>query len=206
MKLFVRSFLSSLLFLFFLPSTQAAETYQLDPKHTQIIWHINHLGFSNPSGKWIPEGTLIIDEKNPENSKVNATIKINELITGIPDLDKHLKSKDFFDTEKFPTATFVSNKISVTGKDTAKVDGKLTIRGISKPIILNVKFNKKGISPINNKLTIGFSATAELKRSDFGINAFLPALGDEVKLNIEAEGIKKEADQPKTQDKSTKTQ
>lgn len=192
MKLFfTKALLSIASLIFFLPTAHAAtQTYQLDPMHTQILWHANHLGFSHPSGKWMPEGTLVLDETKPENSKVNVIIKIKGLVTGIPDLDKHLQAKDFFDAANFPIATFVSKKVTKTGKDTAKVEGKLTIRNISKPIVLNVKFNKKGISPINNKMTVGFSATAKLKRSDFGINAFLPAVGDEVKLNIEAEGKK----------------
>jgi polyisoprenoid-binding protein YceI len=170
-------------------SAQAADTYVLDPSHTSVNWSINHFGFSNPSGKFASiNGTLALDEIKPEESKVNATIEIANLFTGIAKLDEHLKSKDFFDSANFPTATFVSDKVELTGKDkdTARVSGLLTLHGYSKPITLVVKLNKIGDNMMKKK-TAGFSATATLKRSDFGISTYLPGLGDEVKLVIESE-------------------
>ena len=155
--------------------------------HTAIIWHINHFGFSNPSGKFMnTEGTLLLDAKNPTASKVAVTIPIAAIETGVPKLDEHLKTKDFFDAETFPTATFASDKVDVTGRDTARVHGTLTLHGISKPVILNVKLNKLGENMFK-KQTAGFSATTTLKRSDFGMTTYLPGLGDEVRLDIESE-------------------
>jgi len=165
----------------------AADTYQLDPMHTAIVWHINHFGFSNPSGKFMNvDGTLVLDEKNPAASKVTVTIPISDFNTGIAKLDEHIATKDFFDAAEFPTATFVSKTVKVTGKDTAVVNGTLTLRGVSKPVVLNVKLNKLGQNMMN-KQTAGFSATANIKRSDFGMTAYLPGLGDEVKIDIESE-------------------
>jgi polyisoprenoid-binding protein YceI len=164
------------------------ETYQLDPNHTYVLWHINHFGFSNPSGKWLANGTLNIDEKKPQDSKVNVTINVASIDTGIPALDEHLKTKAFFDAQQFPTATFVSDKVTVTGKDTAKVAGMLTVHGVTKPVTLDVTLNKIGINPISEKKAIGFSAKTAIKRSDFGMDTLEPGLGDEVKINIEAEG------------------
>ncbi len=112
------------------------------------------------------------------------------MITGIPKLDEHMRGEDFFDTAKYPTATFVSDKVTVTGADTAKVQGMLTLHGVTKPVTLNVKLNKAAMSPITNKMTAGFTATAVIKRSDFGMNTYLPNLGDEVKLSIEVEAVK----------------
>lgn len=179
------------IFLFsFAGMTQAAETYTFDPGHSYVLWHINHFGFSNPSGKWFANGTLILDETKPENSQVKVTIDVAKMDTGIPKLDEHLKSKDFFDVEQYPTATFVSNKVKMTGKDSAKVFGILTLHGVSKPVVLDVKLNKLGMSPISNKTTAGFTATTKLKRSDFGIKAYLPGLGDEVNIDIETEAAK----------------
>ena len=152
-----------------------------------MLWHVSHFGFSSPSGKWLANGTLILDETKPQNSKVDVTIQMDSLSTGIEKLDKHLKSKDFFDASQFPTATFVSNKVSVTGKKTAKVYGTLTVHGVSKPVVLDVTLNKMGVGPISNKKTVGFTAKTELKRSDFGVKAYLPGLSDLVKINIEAE-------------------
>jgi polyisoprenoid-binding protein YceI len=178
------------LFLSYLSPVLAAETLTLDPMHTYVLWRIDHFGFSHPSGKWLAAGTLTLDKTHPGNSKVNVTIKVADMITGIDELNKHLKGKLFFDTDQFPLATFASDKVTVTGKDTAKVKGTLTVHGISKPITLNVKLNQAGINPVTNKMTAGFSATATLKRSDFGITTLLPGLGDEVKLDIEAEAVK----------------
>lgn len=168
----------------------AAETFTFDPSHTYVLWHISHFGFSNPSGKWMANGTLVLDKEKPQNSKVNATIQVTDVITGIPELDKHLRGEVFFDVKQFPTATFVSDKVNVTGKNTAKVHGILTLHGVSKPITLNVVLNKMEMSPITNKMTAGFSASTTLKRTDFGMNSFLPGLSDEVKINIEAEANK----------------
>lgn len=171
-------------------SAQAADTYTLDPGHTYVLWHINHFGFSNPSGKWFANGTVILDETKPDNSKVDVTIQTASIDTGIPKLDEHLKSADFLDVKQYPTATFVSDKVQMTGKESAKVFGTLTLHGVAKPVVLNVKLNKLGLSPISNKKTAGFTATTQLKRSDFNIKAYLPGLGDDVKIDIEAEANK----------------
>jgi len=164
------------------------ETFILDNNHTYVLWSIEHLGFSTQAGKWYATGELVLDKAHPDKSKVNASINMNDLATGLPELDKHLKSKLFFDTEQFPKATFVSNKVIVAGKNKAKVDGTLTLHGVSKPVVLNVTFNKEGINPISNKMSVGFTATTTIKRSDFGMTSLLPALGDDVQITIGAEG------------------
>ena len=165
----------------------AADTYKFDPTHTAIVFHINHFGFSNPSGKFMNvDGTLVLDQKDPAASKVNVTIPIAALDTDVPALDAKLKEKDFFDATAYPTANFVSTKVEVTGKDTAIVHGTLTLHGVSKPVDLNVRLNKIGAN-FMNKPTVGFSAAATIKRSDFGITTYLPALGDDVRLDIESE-------------------
>ena len=168
----------------------AADTYTFDTNHTSVLWHISHFGFSYPSGKWLANGTLIADEAKPQDSKVNITIDVAAIDTGITKLDEHLKSSQFFDVEKFPTATFVSDKVTLTGKNTAKVHGMLTVHGVSKPVILDVTLNKLGVSPITNKKTAGFTAITNIKRSDFGMTTYLPGLGDDVKIDIQAEAAK----------------
>lgn len=176
--------------LFLSAQTWAADTFKLDPTHTYVLWNINHLGFSTQSGKWYARGMLTMDKEHPENSKVRVTIDVAHVITGQPALDDRLRSKEFFDTAKYPKATFVSDKVEMTGENTAKVDGILTMHGVSKPVILDVKLNQEGESPVTKKLTVGFSATAVVKRSDYGITAYLPILGDNVQLEIEAEGVR----------------
>lgn len=163
------------------------QTLMLDNKHSYVQWSIKHLGFSNQSGKWYVNGELTIDKDHLNKSKVNVTININDFVTGIPDLDKHLRGKLFFDTEKYPTATFVSNRVQVLSQNTAKVYGNLTLRGVTKPVTLNVTMNKTGVNPLTDKQTVGFTATTKIKRSDFGMTTLIPDLGDVVTLHIEAE-------------------
>jgi polyisoprenoid-binding protein YceI len=177
-------------FLFFPFVTYAADTFTLDPNHSYVLWHINHFGFSSPSGKWLAEGTLVLDKEKPQNDKVNVVINVANVVTGIKELDDHLRGQQFFNTAAFPKAMFVSDNVSVTGKDSANVQGILTVHGVSKPVTLKVKFNKAGISIITNKMTVGFSATTNIKRSDFGMNRLLPGLGDEVRIDIELEAVK----------------
>lgn len=174
-------------FVFVTAAQAAEETYTFDQHHSYVQWRISHFDFSHPSGKWFVEGTLVLDKEKPQNSKVTANIKVADLDTGIKEFDEHLKAALFFDVKKFPQATFVSDKVIVTGKKTAKVQGMLTLHGVTKPVTLNVTFNKADVSPITNKNTVGFSATTKFKRSEFGMTALLPGVGDEVSIVIEVE-------------------
>lgn len=178
-----------------LASQAAAEHFTIDDKHSYVQWHINHLGFSNQSGKWFVTGSVVLDKEKPELSKVDISIDMASIITGIPELDTHLKAPQFFDVAKFPKATFVSNKVDVLTSNTAKVQGLLTLRGVSKPVTLMVTLNKEGKNPISDKYSVGFNATTKLKRSDFGMNALLPSLGDEVDIQISAEAYQPKAAQ-----------
>ncbi|HAJ90184.1 MAG TPA: polyisoprenoid-binding protein [Rhodospirillaceae bacterium] len=168
-------------------SAQAAEKYTLDASHTAITWHVNHFGFSTPSGKFMGvEGEVILDEANPASSSVKVTVDVNAMNSGVEKLDEHLKNADFFDVAKFPTATFVSKKVVLTGKDTAKVEGELTLHGVTKPITLDVKLNKIGENMRQMK-TAGFTASTTIKRSEFGMSTYVPNLGDDIKIDIESE-------------------
>lgn len=166
----------------------APETYTFDQAHTGITWQANHFGFSNPTGKFIKtDGSLKLDEKSPEKSSLDVTIAIDGLVTGLPDFDKHLKSADFFDIEKFPTARFVSTSVKKTGDKTADVAGKLTLHGVTKPVTLHVTLNKLGINDYTKKQTAGFTAETTIKRSDFGMSYAIPGVSDDVKITIETE-------------------
>lgn len=167
---------------------QAADQYVLEPNHTQITWHASHMGFSFPTGKFVTvAGTVLLDEEKPEKSTVEATIAMPGISTGIEKFDTHLKSPDFFNVERFPEATFKSESVKITGKNTANVQGVLTLLGISKPVTLEVTLNKVDIMPMVQKKAAGFSAKTVLKRSDFGIKYGLPMVGDDVAITIEAE-------------------
>ena len=169
----------------------AADTYQLDPNHTNVVWNANHFGFSNPDGKFASAtGTVTLDQANPANSKVEVSIATAGIVTGIPKFDEHLKSADFFNVEKFPAATFVSDKVELTGENTAKVHGTLTLLGVAKPLVLDVKLNRIGENPMSKNPTVGFSATTVIKRSEFGMNYAVPNVSDDGQVSIEAEAFK----------------
>lgn len=178
---------------FFASQLASAEPvkYQLESNHAFVVWSASHFGFSDQMGKF-PEiaGEIIFDEKKMSESSVDVTIKIDSLVTGSEKFDAHLKSADFFDVKKFPTAKFVSKKVTATGKNKAKVEGELTLHGVTKTVILEVKINKKGTSLVTQKETVGFSATAQIKRSEFDIDYAAPGISDEVKLKIEVEANK----------------
>ncbi len=168
-------------------TSQEPQNYSIDPHHTYVLWFINHMGFSTQVGKFPVSGNLVVDETTPNNSKVNVSIDVSQPVTGIPKLDEHLKGKEFFDVAQFPKATFVSDKMDLTNGKTGTMSGTLTLHGVSKPVTLSVVINNVGISPITQQKTIGFTATTLIKRSDFGINAYLPGLGDSVRLVIGGE-------------------
>ncbi len=177
----------------FAAPVSAADTYKLDASHTAITFHIDHFGFSKPSGKFMNvEGTVTLDEKTPADSKVSVSIPVGMINTGVAKLDEHLKGKDFFDVEQFPTATFVSDKVEVKDATSATVTGLLTLHGVSKPVTLDVKLNKIAENMMK-KQTAGFTASTTLKRSDFGITNYLPNLGDDVRIEIESEANKEDA-------------
>lgn len=165
-----------------------ADTFSIDPHHTNVTWKVGHLGFSHVSGKFpLGEGTIVLDEATPANSSVKVTFKIADLSTGDAKFDTHLKSADMFNAEKFTTAVFESTKVEPTGDKNAKVTGNLTLLGVTKPITLDVTLNNLGEHPMLKKKAVGFSATGTIKRSEFGLSYALPHVPDDVMLDIQAE-------------------
>ncbi|KAB2901548.1 MAG: polyisoprenoid-binding protein [Dokdonella sp.] len=172
-----------------------AATYTLDPAHTQVVYSWTHFGFSHPSGQFGKiQGTLEFDAAAPTRSKVDVTIDMASLNTNVPALDEHLQKEDFFDVAKYPQATFKSTKVEA-GKDSKhlKVTGDLTLHGVTKPVVLEVTINKLGEHPMRKKPAAGFDATATLKRSEFGVGAYVPNISDEIALRITTETIAADA-------------
>jgi polyisoprenoid-binding protein YceI len=189
----LKLFFAAIFTAFFASQSVSAEPvkYQLESNHAFVVWTANHFGFSDQMGKFPGiTGEIIFDEKKMSDSSVNATIDINSLATGSEKFDTHLKSADFFNVKKFPTAKFVSKKVTAVGKNKAKIEGELTLHGVTKPVTLDVKINKKGTSLLTQKETVGFSATSTIKRSEFGMDYATPGVSDEVKLAIEVEANK----------------
>ncbi len=177
-------------------SVQAAPvTYKLDPGHTMVLFSWNHFGYSNPTADFgLGEGTVVFDEQHPAQSSVEVTLPLAGLDTHVPALDKHLKEADFFDAGKYPTVTFKSTKVQPLGGHKFKVTGDLTVHGVTKPVVLAATLNKVGPHPMTKAQAIGFDATASIKRSDFGIGAYVPNVSDEISIRITTEGAVPKAD------------
>lgn len=173
-----------------MPAAQAAPVqYEFDKDHTQITFAVSHLGFSFSQGRFEDfDGHFIFDAENPANSSVEVAIAADSIYMGTEAWDAHLKNEDFLDVEKFEKITFKSTRIEVTGEDTANIHGDLTIKDVTKPVVLATKLNKAAPHPMSGQPHAGFSATTSFKRSDFGINYGLPNVGDELNVRIEVEG------------------
>lgn len=183
-----------------------ATTYTLESQHSMGTVRWAHLDFSNPTAQFNQiEGTLEFDPAAPAKSSVKVTIPLSHLTSGVPDLDEDLRSPRFFDLDKYPTATFTSTRVETTMMaNQLKVTGDLSLRGVTKPVTLDVTINKVGTNPRMHLPAVGFEATATLKRSDFGMGKFVPQVSDEVTIHItsqadEAKGyaalMKAEADE-----------
>lgn len=160
-------------------------TYKVDGGHTQVVFAWDHMGFSNNIGTIAePTGTLTLDKANPAASKVSVEFQIANLRTGVAKLDEHLAKPDFFDAAKYPTATFVSTSVKSDGATGAEITGNLTLHGVTKPVTLDAEFYGAGIQPMSKKENVGFVATGSIKRSDFGMGAYVPLVSDAIELKI----------------------
>jgi len=167
-----------------------ADSFKIDPVHSAIIFKIGHFGVGNVYGRFDTfSGTFALDQSDPSKDTVNVEIKTDSVDTNAPDRDKHIKSPDFFNAAQFSTATFKSTSVKKIDDKTYEITGDFTLRGITKPLVLNVQAIGSGPGPKGESRS-GWEATAKLKRSDFEVKTFLPAVSDEVSLLIAVEGIK----------------
>jgi polyisoprenoid-binding protein YceI len=184
--------LRRILFLSFLAASVpafAAEQYDIDPGHTVVTFGWNHFGFSNPSARLEQiSGSVMLDTGDLTKSTVSVKMPLDGLHTGVAKLDEHLKSPEFFDAAKYPDITFKSTKVEKVSANTLKVTGDLSVHGVTKPVTLNVKVNKIGIFEIPQmKIKMpaaGFDADVVIKRSDFGVSSYVPAVSDEIPVHI----------------------
>jgi polyisoprenoid-binding protein YceI len=168
-----------------------ADTYTIDPNHTSATFSFQHLGFSTFYGK-IPaaRGTIVLDREQKTGS-ADITFEIDDISTGVDKFDDHLESADFFDEDKYPTATFKASQITFKGDEPSELTGDLTIKGNTKPVTLKITSFNCGDHPMTKEPACGANATAKIKRSDFGLDKYVPAVSDEVELIIEVEATKK---------------
>ena len=170
------------------PIFAAPQVYQFDKAHTNIIFFISHLGFSNMEGEFKKfDGTLNFDPDNLAGSSVQVSIQVDGVETDVPKLNEHLQKAEFFNAAQFPSMDFASTAVTVVGDNQLTVTGNLTLLGVSKPVTMDVLLNKAGPHPFSKAPAAGFSATTTIKRSDFGMTAMAGMLGEEVSIRIETE-------------------
>ncbi|MBV8902984.1 MAG: YceI family protein [Acidobacteriia bacterium] len=174
----------------------ALETWNIDPVHSSIHFSIRHLVISKIHGRFTNwGGTIQFDEQQPANSRVEIHIDVNSIDTNDPKRDGHLKTPDFFDTAQYPQIKFTSTKVEPAGKDQYKLTGNLTIRGVSKPVVLEVEHGGQVKDMWGNNRG-GFSIKGEIDRRDFGMTfagtteGGAAILGDKITLAIDVEAIK----------------
>ena len=183
-----KTLLVAALFAFAGSAFAAPVTYKIDPSHTNVLASWNHFGYSNPSINFGQvDGTLVYDAEQVSASSVQVTLPLTGLSALADQFYDHLTSDKWFDAAKYPAATFKSTRVEAAGEGKLKVTGDLTIKGITKPVVLDVTLNKAGEHPMKKVPAIGFDATATVKRSDFGVGAYAPMVSDEVALKITTE-------------------
>ena len=162
--------------------------YKIDPTHTATVFTWNHFGFSTPSANFSDiQGIINVDTAKPTASSVNVTIPLASLNTNVKALDEHLKTADFFDAEKYPNITFKSTKVQALSNNKYKITGDLTVKNVTKPVVLDATLNKKAVHPMTKAETVGFNATTSFNRSAFGVGGYVPNVGDKITVNITTE-------------------
>jgi polyisoprenoid-binding protein YceI len=173
-----------------LPLLASADSFTIDERHTFPSFEISHIGFSTQRGRFDKTTGKIQLDAQKKTGNIHVVIDADSINTGLTELEERLKKDDFFNTAKYPTLTYDADKVVFEGDRPVRAEGTLTLLGVSKPVTLAIEHFHCGIHPIGKKNVCGADAAGTIKRSDFGMNAFLPAVGDEVKLVIQVEGFK----------------
>lgn len=169
----------------------APVTYEIDPSHTFPSFSYNHMGFSIQELRIDNTSGTVVYDKEAKEAEVDITLDMTRINTGFADFDAHIKSADLFDTEKFPTATFKSTKVTFEGDAPKTIEGDLTIKDVTKPVVLEVTHFHNAENAMFKKDAIGANASTKILRSDFGVDLFVPAVSDEVTITIALEALAK---------------
>ncbi|KXZ64413.1 YceI family protein [Acinetobacter venetianus] len=162
--------------------------YKIDPTHTATVFSWNHFGFSTPSANFTDiQGVIKVDNAKPANSSVEVTIPLSSVNTNVAALDKEFQEEAWFNAAKYPNITFKSTKVETKDKKHFKITGDLTVKGVTKPVVLDAVLNKQGEHPMAKVPAIGFNATTSFDRSAFGIGNYVPNVGDKITVNITTE-------------------
>jgi polyisoprenoid-binding protein YceI len=168
-----------------------AGVYKSDPDHTTLHFKVRHFNFSTFVARFDKvSATLQWDPADPAKSHLEAVVDTASVDTRVPTLDAQLRSDQMFDSAASPVARFVSTRIIRMSNTSGEVRGNLTIKGQTHPVTLKVVFNGGGVNGLTGKSTLGFSAHAQIRRSEWGLGAWFPVVGDEVELEIETELVK----------------
>jgi polyisoprenoid-binding protein YceI len=166
----------------------APVTYTFDTVHSRVAFYVSHLGFSSSLGQFrIGGGTFTFDPAKWSDSSVSVQIPVKSLDLGDATWNAHVLGDAWLDGTRFPEMSFVSSKVENSDATHGKLYGTLTIKGVSKPVVLDLTLNKAGLHPMLRMQAVGFTATTTVKRSDFGVTGHLGAVGDEVDVRIEVE-------------------
>jgi polyisoprenoid-binding protein YceI len=169
------------------PKSVNPGAYTVEPAHTRVLFSVSHMGFTTWYGEFTNvSGSLNLVPKAVATSALDIKIPTDTVSTSNTKLDGELKSPVWLDATQFPEIDFKATHIVKTGQDTANITGDLTLHGVTKPVILHAVFNGAGTNPLSKQYTVGFNATGEIKRSDFGVKTYLPLIGDEVTITISA--------------------
>ncbi len=196
MPLAYRLIVAVLLLVAALGGPSRAQVYTLDRDHTEVRFTWDHLGLSRQGGRFTDVmGTVKFDPERPETATVEVTIPLKSISTGIKKLDEVLvSSRDYFDVPAHPEITFKSTGVTLKSDKTADVAGDLTISGITRPVVLEVVWNFTGPHPLakinpvySGRIASGFSASTQIRRSDWGITRGAPFVSDELRIEIETE-------------------
>ncbi|MDB5745350.1 MAG: polyisoprenoid-binding protein [Massilia sp.] len=173
-----------------LSAAAAPETYAIDGSHTYPRFEYSHFGYSTQISRFDKtSGTIVLDRAAKAGS-IDVTIDASSVNSGFPVFNSHLQGEDFFDTKKFPTITFKSSKLHFAGDKLSAVDGNLTIKGIAKPVRLEVTSFHCMPHPMLKKEACGANATTKIKRTEFNNGKYAPYVGDEITLSIAVEAVK----------------
>ena len=178
------------------PADAAPARYRLDPKHLSIGFLVRHIGYADVLGQFLKaEGSFLFDEEARTVSEISITIDAASVFSNHQARDEHVRKADFLDVPKFPTITFVGKDALSTGQNTGKVTGDLTIRGVTRPVTLDVALNKTGLYPYVDNYVAGVSARTTIRRSEFGMTYAVDNgwVGDEVEVIIELEAIREKS-------------
>lgn len=171
-------------------SAYAVDTYSIDPNHTFPVFEVNHLGFSTQHGRFDKtSGTITLDMAAKKGS-VDLTIETTSLDMGFPLWNEHMSADGFFNTAKFPTMTFKSNKLIFKGDKVVAAEGDFTMLGVTKPLTVTVNDFKCGDHPMLKKPMCGANISGTIKRSDFGMTKYVPAVSDDIKIHVPVEAYK----------------